>query len=96
MWGATATIPDYLPTETKHRLYLNLFSPFLLTSVGTRSSEKNDDDESGGGPNEDRCPLSIAPEAITIRWWKDLYPLLSSLDVSFTSIPQLPAWSGIN
>ena len=39
----------------------------LLTSAGTRSSEKNDeDDDSGSVAKGDRCPLSTAPDAITI------------------------------
>jgi hypothetical protein len=37
------------------------------TSVGTRSWEKNEDEESSEvGVNGDRCLLSMAPEAITI------------------------------
>jgi hypothetical protein len=39
----------------------------LLTSAGTRSSEKNDeDDDSGSVAKGDRWPLSTAPDAITI------------------------------
>jgi hypothetical protein len=38
-----------------------------LTSAGTRSSEKNDeDDDSGSVANGDRCLPSTAPDAITI------------------------------
>lgn len=39
----------------------------LLTSAGTRSSEKNDeDDDSDSVAMGDKCLLSTAPEAITM------------------------------